>query len=111
MNPDSKEAMIEMAERAAEMIANEFPDRRKPADRKSEELAIASIDEIERYRKSLEEIAECSGLTLLGCNCDDYMHCDCGETAYRAFERGANRAFEQCASTAKSALVQTRREP
>ena len=53
---------------------------------------------------ALTEIAECKGLTLLGCNCDNYMHCDCGDTAYRAFERGANRAFEQNAATAQTAL-------
>ena len=70
-----------------------------------------AADTMEKMLVALTEIAECKGLTLLGCNCDNYMHCDCGDTAYRAHERGANKAFEQCASTAKTALVSTEREP
>jgi len=59
---------------------------------------------------ALEEIAGCAGRTLLGCSCDNYMHCTCGETAYKAHEHGANKAFEQCAAIAKAA-VSTERSP
>lgn len=63
----------------------------------------------ERMLAALKEIASNKDMTLLGCNCDNYMHCDCGETAYRAHERGANKAFEQMAAVAADA-VQTKRD-
>lgn len=59
---------------------------------------------IKKLQAALKGLAECKGKTLLGCNCDNYMHCDCGETAYRAHERGANEAFEDCAGIASKAL-------
>ena len=73
-------------------------------ERSLKERCMRYEDRISRLESALNEIAESEGLTLLGCNCDNYMHCDCGETAYRAFERGANRAFNQSAGRAKAAV-------
>ena len=96
MNPDTKEAMIEMAELAAEMIANEFPDCRKPANRKSEELAIASICEVKDFK--IETM--CQGFS-----------CECG--AAGAVQTKPEYVARYCPICGKHFLadpVQTRRE-
>ncbi len=73
-------------------------------ERTLKERCMRYEDRISQLEIALNEIAESEGLTLLGCNCDNYMNCACGDTAYRVFERGANRAFNQLAGVTKNAV-------
>lgn len=74
-------------------------------DKCKEKGNFLKTDLTEKYEEALRVIAECEGMTLLGCgeeDCNMFPHCP--EVERRAHQIGANKAFNQVAAIAKAAL-------